>query len=281
MNVKLLTTSLLAMGCGLAITIVSCNGDKDGVADAPSQPTRGQGTTHVLTNNCNSTLGVDRCATGMASATYDQVTGKLSVTNSTDLQSGLKSTFGPVHDGQVVVDAQLPHAASDQFTVVAHNGEIEEGRIELTAAPNANSQSALKPIFNAGDGTYSIEVYNDGQQVATQASVQAGSTTTVAYSIFSRWWRWIIKIVNSLAEQQKGVHMEGTVQAGACVWIVGNSIENASTIILPNGVQVQGDEIHFVEDVDGSGRYPYHSVDRLDVLSNMGTFDVLSEQVGN
>src|SRR4051812_33596950 len=157
MNMKLLTTSLLAFGCGLAMTIVSCNGDKDGIADAPNQPTRGQDAVHVLTNNCNSTIGADRCASGAATTSYDQLTGILSVSNSNDLASGVRSTFAAAHDGQVDVTTQIPQSATQQFSTVAYDANIEQGRVDLGQDPNDASRSTLTPAFKAGNGTYRVE----------------------------------------------------------------------------------------------------------------------------
>ncbi|MBS1912937.1 MAG: hypothetical protein JST22_13205 [Bacteroidetes bacterium] len=282
MNIRLLTASLAVVTCGLAITIISCNGDGANVPNAPTQPTHGGKSEHVLGANCSSTLGADRCGAGTAATTYDQETGVLSVTGSNDLASGLKSTFGAAHDGHLDVKTQAPAGPGQQLAAVAYDGLIEQGRIEVGQDLTNPQRSTLRPTFNAGDGIYKINVLSGGTVVGTQENVPVGSTTYAFFSVtITIRIGWVVITVKFGEQQQKGTHANAVnVDAGACEWILGQNGGPAYDFTLPNGQVVHGDEIRFTEQVDGSGRYPYHSVSRLDLLSNMGSFDVLSEQIG-
>lgn len=285
MNIKKMTTLLVLLGCGLATTIISCNGD--GVADTPSVPTHGVKTPHLQADGCNSTLAIDRCAVGAASAEYNPETGALSVTNSNDLLSGVKSSFLDAYSWHNQISSKLPASPGEQISAVAYNNDARQARLDVSQDQLDNSRTSISPTFDAGSGKYRVEVYNDGAKIATQENVLPGSTT-YAKIIIDVWIHWGFQVIHVHieigAQQNKGAHVNATnelVDAGACEWVVGGPSENAVEVTLPDGTIANGDEIRFIEEVDGATRYPYQSVNRIDVLSNVGSFDVLGESAAN
>ncbi|HVZ37712.1 MAG TPA: hypothetical protein VHI13_00395 [Candidatus Kapabacteria bacterium] len=68
-------------------------------------------------------------------------------------------------------------------------------------------------------------------------------------------------------------------QAGACDWVISNDRGSGTTIQLPDKQVVEGNEIRFVEVVDGDGCYPYHGTDQIDVIGNIDSYNILAEYV--
>jgi len=278
MKMKLLAASLAAISCAFAMTIVSCNSD-DSVADVPSQPTHDDRGAQILGGPCQGILPVLRCDLGTATNSFDQMTGVFSVTGSNNLTSGTKSTFPASHNWHQRIASSAPQGAAQMLSAVAYDNGIRQARLDITQDIANPAQTILTPTFDAGNGTYQVEVLNNGQQVGIQTGVPPGSFAKVTITItFETWWGFVTISVTIGNTHQKGASPNAiATEAGACAWVFGGSGEATTQYTLPNGMIVLGDEIRFIEEVDGSGRYPYHSVNRIDVLSNLGTYDIRSE----
>jgi len=279
MKLNTVVASLAAISCGLAITLVSCNGDND--LNAPTNPSRGGKAPEVLSDNCNATKALNRCAMGSAVLEYNQEFGDLTATNLNDLRSGISSVFAPTRNWQQAVDADIPEQDGQQITAVAYNQGNVESDLRVGRGSNP-SLLQLTPTFLAGDGIYNVEVYNQGQLVATQPNVPPTSPPTAAAR--GKFWRWVkfhVRFGPASLQRQKGNSLSAKGETGACEWVVSDDLGPSTSITLPDGRVVQGNEIRFTEVVDGSGRYPYHTTDRIDVLTNIGTYTVLAEYAGS
>lgn len=278
MKTKVLATALASLSCGLAITIVSCN-NNGGIADAPNNPTHGGKSSQVLSGNCDATLAVNRCGTGAAQPNYDVETGSLTVNGMNRLSDGLSSTFAPAHTWQQAVDATIPEEGGKQLSAIAYNAGAMESRLDIARDQPDITQLGIRPQFLAGDGNFTIEVYNDGQRVASTPVLNPGSGPTVA--AMGRFWTWVKFHVHVGPRAMVAPVGGGDDQSGACEWVLTNDRGPAAMFTLPDGQQARGNEIRFREDVDGSGRYPYHSTDQIDVTGNIGSYTVISESAGS
>lgn len=284
--------ALTTVCCGLTITMVSCSSDKDGIANAPAQPSHGQKSPHVLAPVCNSLLAVDRCPLGTATLSYDVDAGVLAASNLNDTRTGVTSTFLDAHNWHQEVRTAVPSAAGEQYSLVSYHDDVRQSRLDMTADPTDNTATLLNPTFDGGSGVYTVRVYNDGDVVAEQKGVQPGSTTA-AYVIIiiirDQNFKVVAVIVIHNGQEKAGAHIQtdptaepgSPEEAGACVWGIGGPSHDAIDFRLPDGTLAHGDEVRFIEEVDGSGRYPYHASNRVDVLSNLGTLDLISVSAAN
>lgn len=282
MRINVATAMLTtALSLGLGFTIMSCN---NGVGDAPTTPTHSVKSPQALGGACNATISSSRCGLGLAALAYDGQTGSVTVSNSNDLSSGVSSTFAPAHIWQQAVDLSMPEEAGKQVTASAYDAGQLQSTLDITRPQQDPGSYDITPTFQAGVGTYNIEVYDNGRLVASQPGVTPGSGPTAAARC--GFWRWV-KFHVHLGPTKQATHQKGAqvnsvtvADAGACEWVLSNDLGAGTSITLPDGTVAQGNEIRFIESVDGGERYPYHSTDRVDVVTNIGSYTVLSEFVG-
>lgn len=141
---------------------------------------------------------------------------------------------------------------SPRVTLGAMAGGVEVSRAELVADADGGHLSA---VFTGSDGpsTYSILVYNGGTLVGSQGGVDSALFLNIDE------WADLMNLIYW--------HFYNRVADGACVWTVGST--QPLRLTLPDGVEVEGDEIHLVEEVgDGAGHYPYVAFDGITLRSS-------------
>lgn len=282
MKTKFLALSLAVLSVGAAATVISCSGDDANIADAPRNPTRGGRTPGLLSADCNSTLAVDRCGDGGAELSYKS-DGVLSVSNLNAEADALISNFDKGHVWKT--NAQIGHISNPSLSFTAYDGTSRQSTLYTTVTAENPQVQNIKPVFYAGDGIYNVEVYSRRELVATQNNLSLDSPPVqVDRIIWIWWWELLFLIEDLFFSQQRGKAGSFTSGdqsvAGACKWVVSNYPGPSSKIRLPDGTIVEGDEIRFTEVVEGDGRYPYHSVDRIETRGNVGEYTVFSEYAG-
>lgn len=201
-------------------------------------------------DGCVSFSNLEHCPLGSASLAVSD--GALQVSN-----AGEKG-----NDGVAVTlsDAQAWEAAvqlsegdnSPRVTLGALAGGVEVSRAELAADADGGHLSA---VFTGSDGpsTYSVLVYRNGTLVGSQ-----GGVDSALYLNIDDW----AELMNLIYW-----HFYNRVADGACVWTVGST--QPLRLTLPDGVELEGDEIHLVEEVgDGAGHYPYVAFDGITLRSS-------------
>ena len=135
-------------------------------------------------------------------------------------------------------------------------GALAGGEEISSAALVADADGArLSATFTGSDGpsTYSILIYRGGTLVGSQ-----GGVDSALYLNIDEW----ADLLNLIYW-----HFYNRVADGACVWTVGST--QPLRLTLPDGVEVEGDEIHLVEEVgDGAGHYPYVAFDGITLRSS-------------
>lgn len=209
--------------------------------------------------SCVSFSNFEHCPLGNAGLAV--VDGALQVSN-----VGAKG-----NDGVAVTlsDAQVWEAGvqlsdgdnTPRMTLGARAGGVEVSRAELVA----NGDGAhLSATFTGSDGpsTYSVLVYNGGTLVGSQGGVD----TNLFLNIDD--WADLMNLIfwgfyNRVAD-------------GACVWTA--ELPQSLRLTLPDGVELEGDEIHLVEEVgDGAGHYPYVAFAGITLRSSRD-LQILSEE---
>lgn len=199
---------------------------------------------------CVSFSDLEHCPLGKAGLTV--LDGALQVSNAgAEGQDGVAVSLS---------DAQAWEASfqlsdgdnSPRVTLGALAGGEEISRAELVADADG---ARLSANFTGSDGpsTYSILIYNGGTLVGSQ-----GGVDSALYLNIDEW----ADLMNLIYW-----HFYNRVADGACVWTVGST--QPLRLTLPGGVEVEGDEIHLVEEVgDGAGHYPYVAFDGITLRSS-------------
>ena len=148
----------------------------------------------------------------------------------------------------------------------AESGGEEISRAQVVAEDDGTHLSAT---FTGADGpgTYSILVYDDGILVGSQGGVGSGAgdyvnVNTLPYLVQTDPWA------------HTGFHND-RVTSGSCVWTFGFAEDLRFT--MPDGVELEGDAIHLVEEVGGAGHYPYVAFDGITLRSSRGIVIVVEE----
>jgi hypothetical protein len=148
--------------------------------------------------------------------------------------------------------------SSPRVTLGAEAGGDEISTAEIVAADGGLQLSAT---FTGADGpgTYSILIYRDGTLVGSEGGISIGHARLVK----STGGLVIVDICDFLR-----------LASGACVWEMG--FGQPVRLSLSDGTEVEGDEVHLVEEVDGAGHYPYVTFDGITLRSSRDV-EILSE----
>lgn len=134
---------------------------------------------------------------------------------------------------------------------------------------------------DATTGTYNVNLYNNDVLVQSLDAVMSGETgftwnhTNCAPGSVN--YPMCLSVVISNTSGFRVV--QGGADAGACVWTVGGPESADMLVQLPNGEVVIADRIDLVEQVDGSGSYPYLTFDRIDYTASGGPITITRETV--
>jgi hypothetical protein len=111
--------------------------------------------------------------------------------------------------------------------------------------------------------TYAVQVYRDGVFQGGAANIPSGTVGVTVSGII-------------LVMGDDGIEF-AVRQSGACDW--GFRFQGDETVVLRGDVQLVGDEIRLVEEVNPSGGYPYTTFDGLVFQGNFSRADLLEETV--
>lgn len=150
--------------------------------------------------------------------------------------------------------------SSPRLTLGAAAGGEEISRAELVAADDGVHLSATF-TGSDGPGTYSILVYRNGTLVGSQGGVGAD------YYLNIDDWAELMNLI------YWGFY--NRVSDGACVWTAG--FPQPLRLAMPDGVEVEGDEIHLVEEISDGGHYPYVAFDGITLRSSRA-LQIISEE---
>ncbi len=277
MNTRLMTAVLLALGCGLAASVISC-GDDSTVTDAPGNSSRSGRSPGLLAGNCNTTLAVNRCGIGNAGLSYNENAGELLASNLNSKDDGVSSTFDKAHHWEQRIQATL---SQDKYLVyTAFEDGAKESEFTIASIDENPDDYTLSPVFYAGSGNYTAEVYERGTVVASQSGLNPTLPSTVIKKPMTWAERMAFLASTRRRQQQRGKGTSFTAgddTYGACEWAVLSSRGNKIEVILPDGTITSGDEIRFIEEFDEDGRYPYNTVSRIDMRSNIGDYLIQTE----
>lgn len=135
--------------------------------------------------------------------------------------------------------------------------------------------SARATFTGAGaNSTYAVMVYSSGRFVGGVGNV---GDIDVSYLPAGEWywdpvtgtWRWRLR--------PRRVGFASHRLTGACIHTV--DYDSPVPVRLPNGQQLQGDRVEFVEEVPGQGSYPYLSFDAMQVTGSFDSLTITSESV--
>lgn len=127
----------------------------------------------------------------------------------------------------------------------------------------------------AAGSTYAVMVYSSGRFVGGVGNVGTPGTTNFLdgewyWDPVSKTWRW-------RARRPRRVGFASHRLTGACIHTV--DYGSPVNVRLPNGQQLQGDRVEFVEEVPGQGSYPYLSFDAMRVTGSFESLTITSESV--
>jgi hypothetical protein len=247
----------------------------------------------VLAQDCAEFEGIQHCATGNA---------RLSTTS-----SGLEVTGFTATDG---VRIALPGAKAWEIGTALKGNAAGNANLSVTAfasgSPNSNmmlqqvgqrfdisarftgsvtsgATAGAKTAAASTGGTYSALIYNNGVFQGGVGNVPNGARALyVNYTNVNNpwepepwdpwwdpwwwpWWWW----------EDTGFGL--VAQTGGCFHTLGASAP--ITFHLPDGRQVRGDRVELVEEVTGSGAYPYLSFDAIRVTGTVESLTITSETV--
>ena len=161
----------------------------------------------------------------------------------------------------VVWQAALRFADGDSSPRLTLGAEAGGEEISTAGIVAADGGLELSATFTGADGpgTYSILVYRDGTLVGSEGGVGTGNA----------------RLVRSTGNHHIIVDCDFTrLASGACLWEMG--FGQPVRLSLPDGTELEGDEIHLVEEVDGAGDYPYVTFDGITLRSSRDV-EILSE----
>lgn len=125
------------------------------------------------------------------------------------------------------------------------------------------------------DSTYAVMVYNSGRFVGGVGNVGTVGTT----NFLSGEWVWdpVTKTWVWRPRRPRSTSFGNHRLTGACIHTL--EYDSAVNVRLPNGQQLQGDRVEFVEEVPGQGSYAYLTFDAMQVTGAFNSLTITSESV--
>lgn len=211
--------------------------------------------------------GLRHCAVGGASLSLDKA----------GLRVDAKGTSG---EGGV-------HIEMDGATAWSIGSDFQGGNASFVSTAFAEGEAVSSMIlqqegdrvsaraFFTGAGensTYSIIAHRNGRFQGGAGGIRPGDTFYIElgwywHPLANRWMPW----------PPMGFGFKNDRQTGACIHTL--AYNSPVTVHLPNGQQLQGDRIEFVEEVPGQGSYPYLSFDAMRVTGSFDSLTITSESV--
>lgn len=215
----------------------------------------------AFAGGCVTFSNLEHCPLGDASLTASDAGVQVSGVGS-DGNDGVAVTLPDSRHWEAAV--QLSDGDSlPRVTLGAESGGEEISRSELVATDDG---ARLSATFTGSDGpgTYSILVYRGGTLVGSQGGVQPERWIT--FYDDEDLFMWLLSLPTSTFQSRPN---------GACVWTF--AFSEARRLALPDGVELEGDEIHLVEEVGDGGHYPYVAFDGITLRSSRGIHIVVEE----
>jgi hypothetical protein len=161
-----------------------------------------------------------------------------------------------------------------------HWRAISAGAVTSTmTVQNTDNGFTVSGTFTGSDpSTYTAELYRAGELVGAIRGLKSGTGVRARHVQQLRiriririGFRVVIDIIIGRAEQVSATE-------GACVWDLPLQDGQEAVTTLPDGTDVTFDRVQLVEEVRGSGSYPYASFDRLDYTSNDESLQITDER---
>jgi len=217
----------------------------------------------VAGSDCATFAGLEHCALGTAGVESAGEVLRVSDVGP-EGSDGVAVTLPDATDWQAAIRFS-DGDSSPRITLGALAGGEEISRAEL--ATSDDGTIGLSATFTGSDGpaSYSVLVYRDGFLVGSQGGVSSNRLIRL-----DQWMDWLWDLWHLIGFHQRAV-------GGACVWTFG--LPEAVRVTLPDGVKVEGDEVHLVEEVgSGAGHYPYVAFDGITLRSSRD-LEIGSEEV--
>jgi hypothetical protein len=233
----------------------------------------------ALAADCAEFEGIQHCATG--SAKLSTTSSGLEVTGF-DGQSGVAIQLGGATHWQIGTAFKGNSAGNAGFVSTAVAG----GQVTSTMRfQQQGSQFGVTATFTgAGSGsTYAAMVYNNGVFQGGQGNIPSGSRAMIVNRYDNPldpwvdpwdpwwdpwwwpWWWW------------HDIGFGLVASNGGCFHSFGTS--EPVTFTLPDGREVVGNRVELVEEVRGSGSYPYLSFDAMRLTGTIESLTIESETV--
>ncbi|MCB1036857.1 MAG: hypothetical protein KDD47_23730 [Acidobacteria bacterium] len=242
----------------------------------------------VMAQNCVDFQGINHCPVGQAALDVAASGNGLIVSGlGSEGNDGVASRFAPTVHWNAML--QVPTgSASQSFDLSSISGG--ESTSGLIVEPK-NGRYRVKATFTGASeaSTYSVLVYRDGvlqgalggfsgdpnppAQGGGKASTGLGlrnvSQQIALYvdgfymgEIEDPWWIWLFDFSISS-------------NGGGCNW--GIALASAVSVSLPDGSELEGDEIRIQEEVRGDGHYPYLGFESIEIRGTSDSFAIRQE----
>lgn len=213
--------------------------------------------------------GLRHCAVGGASLSQDKAGLRVNATG-TSGGGGVHIEMDGATTWSIGTDFQGSNAS---FVSTAFaDGEAVSSMI---LQQEGGSVSARATFTGAGaDSTYAVMVYSSGRFQGGVGNVGNDVVTNLPggewyWDPFTRTWRW--------RARPRRVGFASHSLTGACIHAL--DYDSPVTVRLPNGQQLQGDRVEFIEEVPGQGSYAYLSFDAMRVTGSFESLTITSESV--
>lgn len=125
---------------------------------------------------------------------------------------------------------------------------------------------------------YTVKLY-DGDKLVAGLPSRGNDLVTIWEPCFP--WPDCEEIPPFRVVQAREVEQEAEAEAeaGACIWSIPLGRGGAVGVTMGDGTQVVADRLDLVEDVPGSGSYPYLTFNRIDYTANNGTIRIGDEHI--
>lgn len=162
-----------------------------------------------------------------------------------------RATVRPVEGGYLLQASFTGETTASTYSALIYKGGVLQASVG--GIRSAGSSSKLKALPTAPTSGFentnaAVAVYVDGMYWGE-------------LDLDRNWWWWTWGF--------------GIMSNGGCTW--GLQMHRAETFSLPDGSTAEGDEIVLIEEVRGSGHYPYVSFDSIEVTSSVEGMKVTSE----
>jgi hypothetical protein len=194
---------------------------------------------------------------------------------------------GMADDNSEGVDITLPTAASWETDMgTSFEGDGHEIHIEAVSEGNVASTLDMVQAHDdfwdlsatftnmPGGSTYTVNVYDDGVLRGSQSGVGGPEGGTAARSAADNTRVQRPPIPPLRPQFPRLARTDGSY---GCTWQI--DYEDAVPVTLPNGTELRGDMVEFVEEIDPGASYQYREFESMRIKSNVSSFDIWNESI--